>query len=58
MCTPISQHFKISKEDLLKIVGDKEYMDVIPYSNAVGALMYAMVCTRLDLYHVVSVVSR
>ena len=30
----------------------------VPYSNAVGSLMYAMVCTRPDLAYVVSVVSR
>ena len=30
----------------------------VPYSNAVGSLMYAMICTRLDLAHAVSVVSR
>jgi hypothetical protein len=28
------------------------------YSNAVGNLMYAMICTRLDLTQDVSVVSR
>ena len=29
----------------------------MPYSNVVKSLMYAMVCTRLDIAHVVSVVS-
>ena len=33
-------------------------MDGISYSSVVGSLMYAMVCTRPDLCHVVSVVSR
>jgi len=33
-------------------------MENIPYTNAVGALMYAMVCTRPDLSHAVSMVSR
>jgi hypothetical protein len=33
-------------------------MSHIPYSNATGNLMYAMICTRPDLAHVVSVVSR
>nr|GEW86558.1 retrovirus-related Pol polyprotein from transposon TNT 1-94 [Tanacetum cinerariifolium] len=37
---------------------DKEDMSRVPYSSAVGSLMYAMVCTRPDLAHVVSVVSR
>jgi hypothetical protein len=32
-------------------------MSRIPYTNAIGSLMYAMVCTRLDISHVVSMVS-
>ena len=30
----------------------------VPYASAVGSLMYAMVCTRPDIAHVVGVVSR
>jgi hypothetical protein len=33
-------------------------MSHIPHSNVDGNLMYAMICTRPDLAHVVSVVSR
>jgi len=33
-------------------------MSHVPYVNAVGNLMYAMVCTRLDISHAVGVVSR
>lgn len=33
-------------------------MAQVPYANAVGALMYAMVCTRPDISHAVSMVSR
>jgi len=29
-----------------------------PYENAVGSVMYAMVCTRLDIAHEVGVLSR
>ena len=35
-----------------------DYMSRIPYSSAVGSLMYAMVCTRPDIAHTVGVVSR
>ena len=35
-----------------------EYMYHVPYANVVGMLMYAMVCTRLDISHVVGVLSR
>ena len=33
-------------------------MSHVPYASAVGSLMYAMVCTRLDIAHAVGVLSR
>ena len=30
----------------------------MPYASVIGSLMYAMVCTRLDIAHVVGVVSK
>ena len=33
-------------------------MSRVPYANVVGCLMYAMVCTRLDISHAVGVVSK
>uniref|UniRef100_A0A2N9G9Z0 Reverse transcriptase Ty1/copia-type domain-containing protein n=1 Tax=Fagus sylvatica TaxID=28930 RepID=A0A2N9G9Z0_FAGSY len=33
-------------------------MTRVPYASAVGCLMYAMVCTRPDLAHAVSIISR
>ena len=33
-------------------------MSKVPYSNAVGSLMYAMLCTRPDISHAVWIVSR
>ena len=33
-------------------------MSLVPYSNVVGSIMYAMVCTRLDIVQAVSVVSK
>ena len=35
-----------------------EFMAKIPYANAVGSLMYAMVCSRPDIAYSVSLVSR
>ncbi|CAM8885396.1 unnamed protein product [Rhodiola kirilowii] len=37
---------------------EKEYMFRVPYSGAVGSLMYAMIYIRHDIAHAVSVVSR
>ena len=33
-------------------------MSHAPYASVVGSLMYAMVCTRLDISHVVGVLRR
>jgi hypothetical protein len=42
----------------LKTQEEDEKMSKIPYASIVGSLMYAMVCTRLDITHAVGVVSR
>nr|GEU33854.1 retrovirus-related Pol polyprotein from transposon TNT 1-94 [Tanacetum cinerariifolium] len=56
--TPLAPHFKLSSHECPKSEEDKEDMSRVLYWNAVGSLMYAMVCTRPDLAHAVSVVSR
>ncbi|CAM8943858.1 unnamed protein product [Rhodiola kirilowii] len=56
--TPVAGHFKLSKDQEPQNKEEKTYMERVPYSNAVGCLMYAMVCTRPDLAHGVSLVSR
>ena len=30
----------------------------VPYASAAGSIMYAMVCTRLDISHAVGVLSK
>lgn len=49
--------------ELLKDIGiqsdvDLEAMQVIPIQNVIESLMYAMVCTRLDIAYVVGVVNQ
>jgi hypothetical protein len=56
--TPLASHFKLSKKSCPSTVEEREKMAGIPYSSAVGSLMYAMVCTRPDIAHAVGVVSR
>ena len=56
--TPLAIHLKLSKEMCPKTHEDIEYMSKIPYSSAVGILMYSMVCIRLDIAHVVGFVRR
>lgn len=42
----------------LKIEKQKPQMSKISYANDVGALMYAMICTRLNIVYIVGLVSR
>lgn len=55
---PLAGHFKLSKSQCPKNEEEKEEMNKVPYSSAVGSLMYAMVCTRPDIGYAVGVVSR
>jgi len=55
--TPLVAHFNLSTSSgPLDVEGDR-YMSRVPYACVVGSLMYAMVCTHLDIAHVVSVLS-
>ncbi|KAL2326857.1 hypothetical protein Fmac_020284 [Flemingia macrophylla] len=56
--TPLASHLKLSSQLSPKIDEEREYMAKVPYANAVGSLMYAMVCTRPDISHAVGIVSR
>ncbi|GJR93543.1 retrovirus-related pol polyprotein from transposon TNT 1-94 [Tanacetum coccineum] len=55
---PLGGHFKLSLKDCLVSDCDVERMIKVPYANAVGSLMYLMVCTRPDIAYAISVVSR
>ena len=37
---------------------DRELMNKIPYASAIGSIMYAMLCTRPDVAHAISLTSR
>lgn len=56
--TPLAKHFKLSTIQSLSTNEEKQEMSSIPYSSAVDSLMYAMVCTRPDIAHAVSTVSK
>ncbi|GJV17432.1 retrotransposon protein, putative, ty1-copia subclass [Tanacetum coccineum] len=55
---PLGGHFKLSLKDYPVKDCDVERMSKVPYVNAVGSLMYLMVCTRPDIAYVVNGVSR
>lgn len=56
--TPLANHFKFSKMSCPTNPDEKEVIVAIPYSSAVGSLMYAMVYTMPDISHAVRMVSR
>ena len=56
--TPIIKDQGLSLKMCPKTPREKEQMEKVPYSSAVGSLMYAMMCTRPDIYFVVGMVSR
>nr|GEV23808.1 copia LTR rider [Tanacetum cinerariifolium] len=55
---PLGGHFKLSLKDYPVRDCDVERMSKVPYANAIGSLMYLMVCTRPDIAYSVSIVSR
>ena len=48
----------MSDEERPKTSEEERMMRQIPYASAVGSLMYAMLCTRPDIYYSVGMVSR
>ena len=56
--TPLSSHFKLTKEMCPETQEEIDYMSKVPYSSAVESLMQTMVYTRSYIAHVVGVVSR
>ena len=55
---PLAAHFKLCNLYCPKSEEERLEMTSIPYAKAVGCLMYAIVLTRPDISHDVSVVSR
>ena len=56
--TPLAPHFKLNATISPTIVEEHEYMTRVPYTSAVGGLMYVMVCIRPDFSQAVSIISR
>jgi hypothetical protein len=55
---PIPICVNLCADQCPKTQEEEEDMSHVPYANAVGNLMYAMVCTRPDIAHAVGVLSR
>ena len=55
---PLASYVKLSLNDCPTSDAKWVNMAKVPYSSAVGNLMYAMICTRPDIAHAVGVASR
>ena len=58
ICTPLAPHFKLSSSSCFRSQEERDYMACVPYTSAIGSLIYAMVCTRPNISQVVSMISR
>ena len=56
--TPLFAHFKLPLQLCPSSDEELKYMSIVSYANTVGCLKYLMVCTRPNISHAVSVVSR
>ena len=56
--TLLASHFKLSKQQEPKEDAEIDHMRKIPYSSAVGSIMYAMVCTRPDVAYGIGLLSK
>ncbi|RVW75392.1 Retrovirus-related Pol polyprotein from transposon TNT 1-94 [Vitis vinifera] len=55
--SPLRSHLKLWSKQTLSSEKEKEEMRKVPYTSTMGSLMYAKVCMRLDIAHVIGVVS-
>ncbi len=56
--TPIEKACTLSLDQCPKTDEERNEMSRVPYANAVGSLMYAVMCTRPDICFAVGLVSR
>ena len=55
---PFRHGVTLSKDQCPKTPEEREIMRGIPYASAIGSFVYAMLCTRPDIYFAVGMVSR
>ncbi|MCO5610242.1 hypothetical protein L7F22_064478 [Adiantum nelumboides] len=58
LSTPLPPHVKLCLNDCPKSDSKHAKMAKVPYSSAIGSLMYAMICTHPNIAFAVGVVSR
>ena len=55
---PFKHGVPLSDDQRPKTLEEENMMRQVPYASAVGSLMYAMLCTRPDIYYSVGMISR
>ena len=55
---PVAKGEKFSLHQCPKIELKKKDMERFPYASAIGSLMYAQVCTRLDIAYIVGMLGK
>ena len=58
MDTRIERNLNLSLDMCPKSSKEKEQMSKVPYSSAIGIMMYAMMCTHPDICYAVGLVRR
>ena len=55
---PFKHGVPLSQDQCPKKIEEKYRMKTVPYASTVGSLMYAMLCTKLDICFAIRMVSR
>ena len=55
--TPLAQHFKLSLKPVIITEKERRDMEKVSYANAMGSIMYSMVCIRPDIAYASSLIS-
>ena len=55
---PFRHGIPLSNDQRPKTLEEEKTMRQDPYASAMGSLMYAMLCTRLDICYLVGIVSQ
>ena len=58
MDTPVEKNLSLSLDMCPKMPNEKEQMSRVPYSNVVGSLIYAMMCTYPNICYSIGLVNR
>ena len=55
---PMSHGVTLSDTQCASTPDEQERMSRVSYASAIGSIMYAMICTRLDVSYALSIMSR